>query len=439
MNLYVNEEKVCRSREYKLKFPEYEIDIYEVFHIQVFTMPSSIQIELVFSGLPCGKQVDILEVEVPGLHVKALTSSSYLFKEIPFSKGAFEKRKLAVKTGEDEDAVELTPAEIELDTFGHLQVKAEWLSRGGDMPPMKAENLFKQKAIEKIRKRYGRSEIIKVKNRDMYIDMNDPRNEAILRYLRETQNSFVKKLLREDAKNPLHDVSSFRHMLMLAKKNDPALSGIPIPLLDAEIIDESKNPFFMERLNEIMNRNKRTELLEKPTTETEFLDPLMMRRNRIEEKLKKKKNNQKNQTRSNISYKSVVKEFVFTGGANIAELIGNFFQVSRKLKPIVKKRQSEAIENQDKAKILVHIIKGYHIPTRQKNTKEIKKFIDSQSNNRNVDPYYNRPVASISRPPNAAGAPMPGMGASMLPGQGFGGQGFGGAQFGGSMPGMGAS
>jgi hypothetical protein len=103
---------------------------------------------------------------------------------------------------------------------------------------MKAENLFKQKAVEKIRKRYSRYEVLKIKNRDMYIDMNDPRNEAILRYLRETQNSFVKQLLKEDAKNPLHNIESFRHMLMLARKTDPAMSGIPIPMLDAEIIDE---------------------------------------------------------------------------------------------------------------------------------------------------------------------------------------------------------
>lgn len=54
------------------------------------------------------------------------------------------------------------------------------------MPPMKAENLFKQKAVEKVRQRYSKFEVLKVKARDMFIDMNDPRNEAILRYLRAT-------------------------------------------------------------------------------------------------------------------------------------------------------------------------------------------------------------------------------------------------------------
>ena len=74
------------------------------------------------------------------------------------------------------------------------------------------------------------------------------------------------------------------------------------------------------------------------------------------------------------------------------------FQVSRKLKPVVKKRESEAIENVDKAKILVHVIKGYHIPIRQKDRKEIDKFM-GRSADRQGDPYAHRPVSSLSRPP----------------------------------------
>jgi len=83
-------------------------------------MPSSMQLELVFSGLPEGKIIDIIELEVPGLHVKALTSSSYMFKELPFSKTLFEKRKLACKRGEDEDSIEMSSEEVKRDTFGIL-------------------------------------------------------------------------------------------------------------------------------------------------------------------------------------------------------------------------------------------------------------------------------------------------------------------------------
>lgn len=101
-NLLVNEQRVCTSREYKVGFPSFQADIYEVFHINVFTMPSSIQLEVFISGVPGSKMIDLIDVEVPGLHVKALTSSSYLFKEIPFSRIENEKRRLARKKGEED-------------------------------------------------------------------------------------------------------------------------------------------------------------------------------------------------------------------------------------------------------------------------------------------------------------------------------------------------
>ena len=140
-----------------------------------------------------------------------------------------------------------------------VEVSAEWLTKGGEMPPMKAENLFNQKAVEKVREKYTKRDVRRIKNRDKFIDMNDPRNEAVLRYLRETQNLFVKQLLKEDARNPLHNLDSFRHQLLLARKTDPAMSGVPIPLLEMEIIDESKGQFYIEKLKEIDNRKRRIE------------------------------------------------------------------------------------------------------------------------------------------------------------------------------------
>jgi hypothetical protein len=38
--------------------------------------------------------------------------------------------------------------------------------------------------------------------RQLYIDVNDPRNERVIKFLKETKNEFLVKLLREDAKNP---------------------------------------------------------------------------------------------------------------------------------------------------------------------------------------------------------------------------------------------
>ena len=41
--------------------------------------------------------VDVIDVEVPGQYVKALTSASSLVKEIAFSKVEYEKKKIAKK------------------------------------------------------------------------------------------------------------------------------------------------------------------------------------------------------------------------------------------------------------------------------------------------------------------------------------------------------
>lgn len=59
--------------------------------------------------------------------------------------------------------------------------------------------------------------------RQLYIDVNDPRNEAIIRFIRETKNVYLIKLLQEDAKNPLSTLKSFRHMLLDARTRDPTL------------------------------------------------------------------------------------------------------------------------------------------------------------------------------------------------------------------------
>jgi hypothetical protein len=48
---------------------------------------------LVVGGLFSEQLVDVINVEVPGSHVKALTSAATLIKDLFFSKNGFEKRK----------------------------------------------------------------------------------------------------------------------------------------------------------------------------------------------------------------------------------------------------------------------------------------------------------------------------------------------------------
>lgn len=72
--------------------------------------------------------------------------------------------------------------------------------------------------------------------RQLYIDVNDPRNEKIIKLIKETKNEFLIHLLKEDSKNPLAGIEPFRHKLLMAKSKDPALQNEHIPLLEKEII-----------------------------------------------------------------------------------------------------------------------------------------------------------------------------------------------------------
>jgi hypothetical protein len=158
VRVIINGHYVTRSRKVFLRWPNLELDILEQFEIYVFTMPSSIQLELVVGGLFSESLVDVINVEVPGSHVKALTSAATLIKDLYFSKNSFEKRKNLKKNPQS-----LTPAQPEApiteeekkrreieeqkirdsDVRGVIYVKTEWKGEGPEMPPMRQENVFK--------------------------------------------------------------------------------------------------------------------------------------------------------------------------------------------------------------------------------------------------------------------------------------------------------
>lgn len=92
VRLVINGRYVSRTRKAFLKWPNFEIEIGEQFQVCLFTMPSAIQLEIVI-GTFKEHLADVVDVEVPGLYVKALTSASSLVKELPFSKFEYDKRK----------------------------------------------------------------------------------------------------------------------------------------------------------------------------------------------------------------------------------------------------------------------------------------------------------------------------------------------------------
>lgn len=129
---------------------------------------------------------------------------------------------------------------------------------------MRSENIFKQSQPQKNRKTYTEDEQHRMLLRQLYIDVNDPRNERIIKFIKETKNEFLIKLLQEDAKNPLAHLKPFRHMLLEARAKDPDFSKEKIPLLESEII---LNKTLLDKLEVLYREQAYKEYLEKKADE----------------------------------------------------------------------------------------------------------------------------------------------------------------------------
>ena len=155
-----------------MRWPNLEIDISEQFQVCVFTMPSSIQLEIVVDEPFSFRDtlLDVIDLEVPGSHVRALTSAATLIKEIPFSKVSFEKRRETHRkrdtsglTEEQKAVLRKQEEEEELkarekDWKGFMYVKSEWKGEGPEMPPLRSENVFQTAQPLKNRKDYSEEE-----------------------------------------------------------------------------------------------------------------------------------------------------------------------------------------------------------------------------------------------------------------------------------------
>jgi len=79
--LLIDGKVVAETRKVAIDWPSYEINILDQFSIHMFTLPGNVQLEIVING----KTIDVIELEIPGAHVKTLTSASRMVKEYGFS------------------------------------------------------------------------------------------------------------------------------------------------------------------------------------------------------------------------------------------------------------------------------------------------------------------------------------------------------------------
>ena len=223
--LLINDRKVSKTNKVLISWPTFNFSMKEIFQVHVFTIPSSIKVELILCDGFSETIADVIKVEVPGQHVKALTCSCALIQKFPFSKVAFENSKVAKKFNamsykpdgelsekqrnkmkiEQEKKAQKDQLREDTDIKGEIFIKIEWKGDGPKMPPIRSENLFKKPMVHKNRKKYTAGEEMMMLLKQLYIDVNDPRNQHIIKVLRETKNEFLVNLLRGDSKNLMAD------------------------------------------------------------------------------------------------------------------------------------------------------------------------------------------------------------------------------------------
>lgn len=87
-----------------------------------------------------------------------------------------------------------------IESSGSVFIKAEWEGYGDQMPPARSETLLEMKTNEKNRFYYTKEEQHNLLQKQKPIDVNDPRNEEIIKAIQRMKNDYMDRLLANDAK-----------------------------------------------------------------------------------------------------------------------------------------------------------------------------------------------------------------------------------------------
>ena len=99
--LLIDGKYVSETRKVSIEWPSFEICILDQFQIHMFTLPSKVELQIFIED----KMIDVVNVIIPGTHVKTLTSASRLIREYEFSKrGHFinERKKRGIDLTKEE-------------------------------------------------------------------------------------------------------------------------------------------------------------------------------------------------------------------------------------------------------------------------------------------------------------------------------------------------
>lgn len=425
IRIYINDVYVARTRKQYIDWPSFEVTFLEKFQIYLFTKPGSIKFQIVM-GTFRETTVDTIEIDIPGDTVNTLTSSSVIYREKEFAKKVAVNKPPAPKQnvpppkanasptkanpnqqtpdpaikdpnnpqvaipignnpqeptldaqapGEKKDEIQKKPeTEYKVTVSGLVNYKAEWYGFGPTLPPASID-------------RFGKSNIQGIKqknivdiNIDKMIDLNDPRNEALLLKLREMKNKQMNDILKRDSMMPLADIESLRQKLYKIKYQKPELLKKKIPLTEEEIINNEELMRLIRDYEEEFKQYteegeyERGPILKSKVGDIDKFPESQETRKRIKNFRKRLFLRQQEAQRerikelgSHLPLKAVVDEYYFQQGVNpIAVFFKQLFEQRGKLRPRKKAQEKVSAQRTSKTDILIHVVKGSNVPVRAK-------------------------------------------------------------------------
>ena len=402
IKVYINGIFAFETKPSNIRWPNFEVEINQLFILTLYTRPAKMEIELYINK----ELIRKFEAEPPGIFAKTVTSSSTLYEIVPFGneqsndnkdiidekqKQEMDESKYLIneenqhlleeeerKKKEEEEKNKELQNEIE----GEILLKTEWEGRAPDLPDIKIED-----KLELVNKQNNFKELIKKYNKyDYPFDVNDPRNVAVVDQMKKERLQLMLKFLYKEYMLNFYDVLSKRHYLLLKRLEKKSLAGFTFPILETQI---ENDPSVKELLKELkkdeqkqgkigeddeyeIKRKKGIEILRQKyggrvLSDDEYLEFQ-------KEKIKVLKKDLILQ--SSLSYSQIIDEYELPDEPFLIfkECIRRILSPKRKLAPLRVKPPPVKVEKTESMKINIHIVKGYNIPIRI--TAAPTKYID---------------------------------------------------------------
>jgi hypothetical protein len=334
IRIYINGVYVARTKKAFLKWPQFEVYFGERFQIHLFTRPVNIFLEIC-TGFRWTRKIGIALVEAPGLNVNSLTSACEMYRNVTFmdssSRGQYS---------------------------GKIAIKTEWIGKGPSVPPIRFEDLATLR--KKITKEVDSVE-------EGFVDINDPRNKAMVEFLKNKRAKMFEELLKKDALFPHHDIKSLRETILKERFRNSELLNFPVPLLEKDIL---KAPMFMRFIEDLKNTQGKVRRFKQIPLQSYRLkygkDPQAKERLIcLMEFITEKQNQVKlGVSKALLSHKNVVKEFIFVEQSFFKQCFQYLFAPRRKLKPVRAQVQTVSGDTTNSCKLNIIIYKGENIPVR---------------------------------------------------------------------------